>query len=88
MKRKYKDLEPHPQLKRLKDMWNIREDILNKILWVSTNNHPELKESAIGMACEYIDFMSGCETSDPAEAWSTWCIVNKIEEQLDNNPYL
>jgi len=81
--------EKHSQLEALKVLWNYPEDVLNKILWVNTSEDHEGKELAVGLASEYIDFMDAVvETDNPAEAWNYWCLINKIEHESSNNPYL
>jgi hypothetical protein len=77
----------HPHLNALKTMWNLPEETLNKILWANTFDG--IKNQAIGLANEYIDYMeASCDTYDPAEAWESWCQHNDIEHEIDNNPYL
>ena len=79
----------HPQLHALKILWNFSDDILNKVLWANTSTVPEDRELAIGLASQYIDFMDAVvETDKPEDAWEEWCILNNIEHEIDNNPYL
>lgn len=77
----------HPNLAGLKALWNIPEETLNKILWA--NHDWNSKGEDIGRANKYIEFMDAIiETSNPAEAWEQWCIENKIEHEIENNPYI
>lgn len=86
-----KNKENHPQLAGLKALWNLPDETLNKILWANTvDSNIELeKPLAIGLACQYIEYMEEFEgTSNPAEAWESWCIQRNIEHEIENNPYL
>lgn len=84
----YKRIMNHHQLEALKLMWDLPEDILNKILWVNTPYSSEDKDLAIGLACQYLNFMEGVDYPySPSHAWEEWCISNKIEHEIENNPY-
>lgn len=80
----------HPQLEGLKAVWKYPEEMLNKILWVNSDDiEAGKRELAIGHASKYIDYMEAvCGTDNPAEAWEDWCISNDMEHEINNNPYL
>lgn len=81
--------ENHPQLSMLKAMWNYPDEVLNKVLWANTPNDPDERQRAIGDAQHYLDFMeSVVETDKPEDAWEQFCIIYKIEHEIENNPYL
>jgi hypothetical protein len=85
--KQYKEI--HPQLKALQVLWNIPEETLNTILWVNTWEENKNKSLAIGYACQYIEWMvEVCEVNSPEEAWEEWCLMQDIEHEVDNNPYL
>ena len=78
----------HPQLAGLKTLWSFPDEILNKVLWVNTTSWED-KETAIGYANEYLDFMDAIVGVElPEDAWEEWCILNRIDHEIDNNPYI
>lgn len=58
--------------------------MLNDILWENTNKN--IKHEVIGLANEYIEYMTSIVETD--EAWEDWCKDNFIEHEIVNNPYL
>lgn len=79
----------HPQLGMLKLGWNYPDNVLNKILWVTTPDSflSEEKAQAIGFACGYLEFMEAYEYETPEDAWEEWCRENDLIHEIGNNPY-
>ena len=80
----------HRQLKALKSLWNLPDDILNNILHVNTSTDDfAFNEGSVGLASRYIDFMLHIVcTNDPSEAWHEWCLLEGDEDEINDNPYI
>ena len=77
--------QPHPQLAGLQALWAHPDKLLNAVLWANTLEW-ETKNSAIGLASEYLYFMEGGGYTHPKDAWVEWCEENDLLD-VSNNPY-